>query len=483
MRRRKLKPNIVVILTDQQRADTLGCYGNSLVRTPHLDSLANNGVRFDRAYCATPLCTPARVSIQCGAYPHRHGIVDLWGEIPNEQTGPVPGWNHPFIDEMPWLGHYFRDEGYETAYVGKWHCMTGGERRGFEDYVVRIGDYDTDIGADEQNDWLQHALSQGYAMSKGKRNGGDYKREDLNYGVSLYEEPDFPASYAFRKAIEFIRQEHEQPFILFLSETSPHPPFAPPAPYDEMYSADDIVLPENIRHYASPKRFIELRGHPATFRQYREASEEQFRAAWAHYLGMVTHLDDLVGGLVQSLEETSLRDNTMLVFSSDHGEMLGSHRVQDKGAFMFDKVMRVPLLVNGPGKSAPGVYDTPVSQVSLLPTLLEIAEIPMRSAMDMPSLAESFVSEQSPPDEPVYGEYNRFYGSLYPVRMVVDGPWKYVHYFGPEDELFNLDSDPHEMENLINSEAHQADLGRMRGLLADWMERSDDVFQMDQRYG
>lgn len=444
--------------------------------------LADSGVRFDRAYCATPLCTPARVSVQTGAYPHRHGIVDLWSAIPNENTGPVPGWNHPSPEEMPWLGHYFRDAGYETAYIGKWHCMTGADRRGFEDCVVRIGDYDTDDGAEEQNDWLQYALSKGYKMSSGKRNGADYKRKGLNYGVSLYTETDFPASYAFRKAIEFIQADHEHPFILFLSETSPHQPFAPPSPYDEMYDPDDILLPENVQHYASSRRFIELRGHPETLRLYREATQRQLQAAWSHYLGMVTHIDNLVGDLVESLEQAKVRDNTMLVFSSDHGEMLGSHRLQDKGAFMYEEVMKVPLLVNWPKEASSAVYDKPVSQVSLLPTLLEIAGISPHSDMDMPSLATSFLGQQAPPDEPVYGEYNRFYGQLYPVRMVTDGSWKYVHYFGPEAELYNLDSDPGEVENLINWATHQDELKRMRSLLADWMQQSHDVFQMDQIY-
>ena len=477
-----MRPNIIVILTDQQRADTLGCYGNPTVRTPNLDALAEDGVCFERAYCSAPLCTPARVSIQTGAYPHRHGIVDLWGEVPNEQTGPVPGWHHPSEDVMPWLGHYFRDCGYETAYIGKWHCMTGANRRGFEDYIIRIGSYDTDIDAEHQNDWLQYSLSKGYEISKGKQNGADHVIKDLNYGVSLYAESDFPATFAFRKAIDFIKQEHEKPFILFLSETSPHQPFAPPAPYDEMYDASEIILSENVEHYASPKRFIELRGHPATFRQYREASQDQLKSAWAHYLGMVTHLDDLVGTLVEALSTSKLKDNTMLIYSSDHGEMGGSHRLQDKGAFMYEEVMKVPLLVHWPGKVTNARYKTPVSQVSLLPTLLELADIPFRSEMDMPSLAESFMGQKTPRKQPIFGEYNRFYGQLYPVRMVVDGVWKYVHYFGPEGELFDLSNDPGEMNNLVNSSSHEDILVRMQLLLADWMRKSGDVFEMEKRF-
>ena len=472
----RARPNIVVILTDQQRADTLGCYGNRVARTPHLDALAHSGVRFDRAYCATPLCTPSRASILSGAYPHRHGLVDLWSEIPDERYGPIPGWRQPPPEELPWMGEYFRDAGYETAYVGKWHCLSGGDRRGFEDYLVRIGAYDTDD--DGQNDWLQHVLAQGYAMPGGKLVGHDHRAKDLNYGVSVYREPDFPASYIFRKAADFLRREHERPFILFVSENSPHPPFAPPAPYDRLVDPDDIVLPDNVRNYASPKRFIELRGHPRSFRSYREASEAQLRSAWAHYLGMVSHVDDLVGELLQALDDGGVRDDTLIVFSSDHGEMLGSHRVQDKGAFMYEEVMRVPLLVNWPGEVAPAVYDAPVSQVSLLPTLLEIAGIPTRAPFDMPSLATSFLGREPPAERPVYGEYNRFFGQEYPVRMVVDGSWKYVHYFGPEAELFDLAADPGERENLAGSPAHQGELLRMRQLLESWMAASGDRYRV-----
>ncbi|MBV7333727.1 sulfatase-like hydrolase/transferase [Chloroflexi bacterium TSY] len=160
--------------------------------------------------------------------------------------------------------------------------------------------------------------------------------------------------------------------------------------------------------------------------------------------------------------------------------MLGSHRLQDKGAFMYDEVMRVPFLVSWPGETRPAVYETSVSQVSLLPTLLEIAGIPPRSDFDMPSLAESFQGQQSPVEQPVYGEYNRFFGQNYPVRMVVDGHWKYVHYFGPEPELFDLAVDPGETVNLVQSATHQEELLRMQGLLETWMAASGDVYHIDQ---
>ena len=144
--------------------------------------------------------------------------------------------------------------------------------------------------------------------------------------------------------------------------------------------------------------------------------------------------------------------------------------------------MKVPLLVHWPGKVTNARYKTPVSQVSLLPTLLELADIPFRSEMDMPSLAESFMGQKTPRKQPIFGEYNRFYGQLYPVRMVVDGVWKYVHYFGPEGELFDLSNDPGEMNNLVNSSSHEDELRRMQLLLADWMRKSGDVFEMEKRF-
>ena len=473
-----MPPNIVLFLTDQQRPDTLGCYGNPVVQTPHLDQLAESGVRFERAYCPSPLCTPSRASIWSGVLPHRHGLVDLWSDPTNERFGPIPGWPAPSADELPWMGEYFRDAGYETAYVGKWHCLSGGSRRGFEDFITRIGAYDSDD--DAQNDWLQHSLAQGYPPPGGKQNGADWQPKGPNYGVSRYREPDHPSSYAYRHAIKFLRQPHDRPFILVISENSPHTPFAPPAPYDTRYRAADIALPTNIHDYASPKRMIEHRGHPRSFRLHREASEEQLQEMWAHYLGMVTHLDDLVGEVLTALDETGLREETAIIFTSDHGEMIGSHRIQDKGAFMFEEVMCVPLIVNWSAQIAPAVYDTPVTLLSLLPTLLDIAQISPRARLDGSSLHASFLAQAAPPDEPIYAEYNQFFGELYPVRMIRHGRWKYVHYFGPEPELFDLQEDPGEMHNLVHSPEHQQVMQQLRDQLGTWMVANNDPFHIDQ---
>ncbi|MEO7651300.1 MAG: sulfatase-like hydrolase/transferase, partial [Bryobacteraceae bacterium] len=171
------RPNVVIFLTDQQRFDSLGCYGHPLSRTPHLDRLAASGARFDSTYCATPLCSPARASIFSGVYPHRHGITDLWGKIPSA-IGPVPGWPNPSRAELPWMGELFTKAGYHTAYCGKWHCLTGAARPGFAETLSRYGDPD-DIETDDQDDFAAFARAKGYrfaghAHSKGTRAGFDW---------------------------------------------------------------------------------------------------------------------------------------------------------------------------------------------------------------------------------------------------------------------------------------------------------------------
>ncbi|NWG13971.1 MAG: sulfatase-like hydrolase/transferase [Acidobacteria bacterium] len=465
------RPNVCIFLTDQLRSDALGCYGNPLVRTPNLDRIAAEGARFDNAYCTTPLCSPARASIWSGVYPHRHGVVDLWGRIPSFR-GPVPGWPAPDFRELPWLGHLFSNAGYETVYAGKWHCLTGAQRPGFQRALARYGDFDID--SPEQNEYIAYALSKGYPIGDIRGHGNDFVAAGEGYGTSIYSEQDHRDTFIVRRACEYLRQSHSRPFLLVVSVLSPHNPYAPPKPYDTMYSPADVKLPPNVDVHTVQRRPIPVRAHPAERKWAQDASKFELQAAWAHYLGMVTHVDRLVGELIDTLESQGLRENTMILFTSDHGDALGSHRVENKGAFMYDTVTRIPLILHMPGRIKPRVVPQAVSQVSILRTLCDYAAIHDSTPRDGASWKPLLDGRGGLANTPVFCEYNRFYGEHLPVRAIVTEQLKYVEYFGPEGELFDRQADPYEMTNLLHAPDYAGRLAEIRGRLRRHMVQGRD---------
>lgn len=467
------RPNVLLLITDQQRPDTLGCYGNTQIHTPNFDRLASGGALFLSAYCTTPVCSPARASILSGVYPHRHGVVDLWGKVPSF-LGPVPGWPHPSRTELPWMGEMFQAAGYETAYCGKWHCLTGGRRPGFDHVLGRYGDIDID--SPEQNEFVKYAKSKGYAVADVRGHGSEFERHGENYGASIYRKEDHVAAFVFRCAQEFLDQPHEHPFLLVLSTTAPHDPYAPPKPYDAMYAADKLTLPPNVDVFVEQRRPIPLRSHPAERAWIRQASKEELRKMRAHYYGYVTYLDDLLGNLMNCLERNGLRQNTLIVVTSDHGDSMGSHRVENKGPYMYDGIASVPLLMSMSGRIRPQRVAQPVSGVDILPTLLDFAGIPDRVHLDGISLRRPLETGAGFSRGPVLSEYNRFYGEHFPVRAIITERYKYTHYFGPEGELFDRREDPFEMENLLYSPAHAGVLRQLRSELFKRMRQGGDPF-------
>jgi len=466
------KPNVVVFISDQQRQDTLGCYGNPLVRTPNLDRLAERGARFDNAFCTTPLCSPARASIFTGVYPHRHGIVDLWGKIPSA-LGPVPGWKTPSREQLPWMGELFSQAGYHTAYCGKWHCLTGARRPGFAETLSRYGDPD-DVEEPGQDDFAAAAARKGYRFSGHAHSA--YSSKGPRYGVSIFALEDHPDTYLVEKACEFLRRKHDRPFLLVVSVNSPHSPYAPPKPYDTMYDPRSIRLPENTRVFANPRRPIPLRGHPGGWKSAQQSSREELQGAWACYLGMVSHIDNLIGRMMAAIETTGRAGNTVFLYTTDHGDTMGSHRLQDKGPFMYDTVARIPLLISWPGRVRSTWVSTPVSQADVLPTLLDFAGIRDPARRDGRSLAPALAGDATLEDRPIFCEYNRFYGEHFPVRAIVTRRHKYVHYFGPEGELFDRQEDPEEIHNLLFDPGYRQTLSSLQKQLFAHLLRSGDPY-------
>ena len=364
------RPNIVLIISDQQRADTmpglaLGS-GRGAGFTPHLDWLAGRGTVFRRAYCATPMCSPARASLLSGLYPHSHGMVA------NHQERPVSR-QMRLSPTIKILADYLKPADYACAYAGKWHLGTGSDRRGFDSLAARSGVHDTN--REEDNEILQFTRKTGIGIG-GKLNGLDsdsnrYKAK-TKVGASLLPLAFHPSFRNACAAAGFVRsrQKRKNPFCLVYSCHEPHPPFISPRPYDSIINPAEIKLPENPVD-ASAGRLMAKRSMDWQLKSTARFHEDEFLSIRAAYLGAVAYVDHLVGIILEALIDTDQFEDTLFIFTSDHGEMLGNHGMIFKGSVLFEELMSIPLLVHPPGKwEKAGVCHSLVSHVDLLPTIL-----------------------------------------------------------------------------------------------------------------
>ncbi|QKH38254.1 alkaline phosphatase family protein [Achromobacter pestifer] len=487
--------NILFIMCDQLRYDHLSCFGHPTLKTPNLDALAARGMIFDRAYVQSPVCGPSRMSYYTGRYVHAHGAS--WNFVPLK------------AGEMT-IGDHLRPLGLRSVLVGKTHMradMAGMSRLGIDPASVigrRIAEcgfdaYERDDGIHpysghdpdpRYNDYLR---AQGYggdnpweswANSALDADGAVRSGWFLKYSNLPARVPDEHSEtpYITRRAMDFISEAGEQPWCLHLSYIKPHWPYLAPAPYAGMYSAQDalpVVRSEAER--AEP--------HPvyAAMMQHRVSatfSEPGVReAVMPGYMGLIKQIDDQLGVLFRFMEARGLFDNTMIVFTSDHGDYLGDHWMGEKDLF-HEPVIRSPLIVYDPDPRADAARGTRcaalVEAIDLAPTFLEACGgVPVPHIMDGRSL-RPLLFGQTPPDwrDHVICEYDyAFQDSRITLgtparqawlRMVRDDRWKYVLAEGYRPMLYDLQEDPHEFVDLGASPAHEVVRKRMEDMLFRW---------------
>ena len=467
------KPNVVLIISDQQRADTMPGVRRFPIRTPHLEWLVESSICFDRAYCTTPMCSPARSSILTGLYPHATGMVANYQERPiSNEIRLLPG--------VKVLADYLQPLGYVCAYTGKWHLGTGSDRRGFTDMVTRAGIHDYDVGHPEQNDMLRFAAKIGVELG-GKLKGNDVDRSDYDQrtkvGSSLLPMAFHRSMRDASQAATFIRNQtaEERPFALVYSCYEPHPPFACPRPFDRMYAPDDMVLPATCRSRTGSNVLRDRNDwqlHSAD-----EFTDTDLQAMWAGYCGAVSYVDHLVGTILEALIDTDQLDDTLLIFTSDHGEMLGSHGLLFKGSVFFEELVHIPLIVRPPGGLADGRRNQHlVSHVDLVPTIVEWCggTVPEKiQGTDIRNLCEGG-------DDPVRnGLALEFHSSNWgetpePMRGWRTADWKLVFTLRGEEELYDLTKNPLETSNLIHDPGVNSIRQQLAGELDDWIRRVPD---------
>ena len=324
------RPNVVLFISDQQHADTIGAGGVEGIRTPHLDWIASDGALFDRAYCPYPICSPSRMATLSGLYPHTNGMVA------NHQMRPGCDLMR-YPEGVRNLGDYLGDLGYLRGYAGKWHLGSGAARPGFPDFCSRSGDIDVDRRA--QNEVLRLTQQIGVEIG-GKEHGFEpdpalYNRK-TSVGPSLLPLAQHPAFFHMDHASDWVRgrKGDDQPFCLVFSCHEPHPPYTSPEPFHSMYDPADMDVPEN-RHDPGGPALVAHRD-AEQLKVISDWTDDEIRSMRAAYRGAVSYVDHLVGRLVTALLDADKWDNTLFIFFSDHGEMLGHHGLAAKGAVMYE---------------------------------------------------------------------------------------------------------------------------------------------------
>ena len=434
---------IVLIMTDTQRRDMVGCYGNADMKTPNLDRLAEQGVRFDRCYTCSPVCGPARSAMFTGLFPHSNG-----------------GWaNHlPLGDTVKTIGQRVHDQGVRAAYIGKWH-LDGG------DY---FGNGRCPEGWDERYWYDMRCYLEELSPEDRLR----------SRQMQTCEDPSLTADFTFahrcsNRAIDFLEKHRDESFLLVVSYDEPHHPFLCPRPYAEMYRGYEWPTPANAADT--------LEGKPAHQRVWAETSG----GAPPHiFYGCNSFVDDEIGRVLDAVDRCT--PDSLVIYTSDHGEMLGGHGLYGKGPAMYEEVTGVPLLVRWPGVAPAGTSSPhPVSHIDLVPTMLDVFGLPMPRWVEGRSLTTAFSNPDTRINPQVFMEFGRYevdhdgFGAFQPIRCIFDGRYKLVVNLMTSDELYDHETDPDEMHNLIDSPDHAAARDALHDRLLAWMAETRDPFRGD----
>ncbi len=469
------QPNLLYIFTDEQRLDTLACYGNRKIQMPNLNRLAEQSVVFSEPYCCQPVCTPSRGSMMSGLYPHTHGAYNNNIAIPAD------------VPCMPELLSPERRANYRTAYMGKWHL--GDEvfrQHGFDEWISiddgYRGHYSKARDRSICSDYFHYLTDAGFRSPAPNSNG--YSRDFACSLPEIYSKPYFLGSEVSR----FIRNNNGNPWMLAVNFLEPHAPFH--SCRNGQYAPEDVDLPDNfhaIPNEGQPQSlrtaYDRIKNKPCGGRMLE--TEYDWRVTIARYWGLNSLVDTHVGRMLTTLEQTGQMDNTIIVFTSDHGEMMGSHQLLYKGN-MYKESTQVPLLIHLPGQTKQGRIDGPVSQIDLLPTLLDLmGEDPAEKNLHGTSLASlcrdsatkgskvsavgtasPCVVEWTPAHQPCKDH----------VRTIItpEGE-RFSHYSGGFHEFYDLNEDPHESRNLSTDKDKQPRMRELCAQLNQWQKHTSDT--------
>jgi choline-sulfatase len=441
----KSPPNILFIMADQVTPFMLGPYGQKIAHTPNLDQLAATGTVFDSAYCASPLCVPSRIGMLSGRMPHKIQGYDNASELGAH---------------IPTFVHYLKRGGYQTAAAGKCHFVGPEQKHGFDERIT------PDIfpaGFSMLPDW-----GRGPVFNEGTSVGAQLRMLGPSKWTQQlgYDQMTFDRSMAWLREFS-LRPQPRQPFFLKVSFTQPHDPFTTTQEFLDLYKGVEIPLPGDygdIRRLSPTYDWFEI--HHGIDRV--KLTPARIQEARRNYLGMVSWVDDRIGKLLSELRRLELDKDLVVIFTSDHGEMLGEHRQWSK-RLMLEWSCRVPLIVSAPAFLPQGKrVDAPVSLLDLFPTFAELADVKIDTEVDGRSLLPLISGTENGDPRTIISEYLGE-GTIEPIRMVRQDQFKYITVNGYPPQLYDLHTDPNETVNVAGQAGYSKAEAQLRALADnDW---------------
>jgi len=428
------KPNILWITTEGVPLNALSCYGSQLIKTPNIDRIASEGMKFQNSFTTNALCAPSRATLLTGKYSHLNGMLSNPADTTDGMTTST------FDAAQETLPKILKRHGYQTGMVGKWHLPANPGETGFDYFVFKRG-----------------AGGPYYAPNGYLRN--------MELGSNTIVEKDYPG-YITDNVTDFVMdgiKQFTQPFFMMVQFFNDHRPFDPPHKYEHIY--DNVRIPEpgtfydDYSHRAAAAREARMRiadmpdFHPPADLTERQRKQWNYQKFMQHFLGTLRSQDDNVGRILDFLDQNNLTENTIVIFTGDHGFFLGDHGWFDK-RFMYEQALRVPWMIRYPGVVKPGTVSSDwVVNIDNAPTVLDLAGIPIPADMQGRSLAPLFKGS-TPPDwqTSMYYHYYEFAPPhwVFPHYGIRTDRYKLIHYYTVNEwEMFDLEKDPDEMENLF----------------------------------
>ena len=454
----KKQPNFLIFMVDQLNGTLFADGPEPFLQVPNLRRLSDQAVNFANTYCASPLCAPSRASFMSGLLPSKTGVYDNAAE---------------FASAIPTYAHHLRNLGYRTALSGKMHFVGPDQLHGFEErYTTDV--YPADFGwtpdwtrPDERIDWWYHNL--GSVVSAG-----------VAEITNQLEFDDEVAHFARQALFDYARADRDRPFCLTVSFTHPHDPYVARRKYWHLYPEDrlpqlDVPAMAYDDHDQHSRRLFDM----SDWRNF-DIEPQHVSASRRAYYANISYLDDLIGSILETLNACRFADDTVILFLSDHGDMLGERGLWFKMSF-FEGSVRVPLFIHAPERFAPRCVDGPVSTLDILPSLLEMAGGNVPENLDGHSLVPACEGELEP--RTIFSEYMAE-GAIAPMVMLRQGSWKLNVCPRDPDQLFNLEDDPHELTNLAGSAAVKQSAEAMRAAITqryDFDRLEDDILASQAR--
>jgi len=450
-------PNIVMIVTDQHRLDGVGIYNKTPygvhVKTENLDRLAREGIRFENAFTPCPLCSPARTSLLTGTYPHSHKTMT------NTNLHPIDNQISPEQDLMI---QALKERNYQTGYVGKWHVNN--------DLTPADFGYDQYIGLSDYN---EYRISKGYDLTPESQHYETAKGSVGTDPIPLeYSRPVYLANQAVSMIENYVGKK--EPFFVRLDFHGPHFPIVIPEPYASMYDPSEITpIPSFFDDFENKP---EVQAEEKKYWHVDKMKWEDWQPIVAKYYGEISLIDHEIGRVLSALEKLEIQEDTLVIFTTDHGDLMGAHGLWNKIYTMYDDTLRVPLIMRWPGKIAPNSVcsEFVMHFVDMLPTMLDILQVEKPETLEGQSFLPLLFGEEQKRDKCIVSESHGGHMGLYSMRALRTEKYKYIYHGAGRDELYNLEEDPYEMHNLIDEESCAEILKNLRVKLVKKMQATKD---------